>query len=76
MKITLMNPYYDEKIEVLENLDYFNKSFNDLNAGNIQSIKLTQTNCKSSIYEHGSNYIKVIFINPRHWAKVEVSDEQ
>ncbi|WP_058990619.1 hypothetical protein [Anaerococcus rubeinfantis] len=74
MKITLINPYYDEKIEVLENLDYFNKSFDDLNAGKIESIKLTQTNCFSSKYEFGSDYIKVIFINPRHWAKVEVDE--
>lgn len=68
MKIRLMNPYYDEEIEVKEDLDYFNRAYEN---GDGASIRLTQTYClgtgKNPDYDE-----KVIFINPRHWAKVEV----
>lgn len=30
MKIKLLNPYYEEEIEVKEDLDYFNKSYTNI----------------------------------------------
>lgn len=71
MKIKLMNPYYEETIEVLEDLDYFNKSYKNILNGNEVSIRLTQIKCASSLYGNSFDE-KIIFINPRHWAKVEV----
>ena len=75
MKIKLLNPYYEEKIEVLENLDYFNESYEKFLSGNEESIKLTQTKCYRSTGPESYCDIRVIFINPRHWAKVEVVDD-
>lgn len=74
MKIKLLNPYYDEEIEVLENIDYFNKAYENMLSGNEESIKLTQTECRRSGYAEDSFDERVIFINPRHWAKVEVKE--
>lgn len=73
MKITLMNPYYDEEIEVLEDLDYFNKAYENILNGHEESIRLTQTK-RTSGGKSDDCYVKVIFINPRHWAKVEVEE--
>lgn len=74
MKIILLNPYYDEQIEVKEDIDYFNQSYKNILNGNEESIRLTQTYClgtgKNPDYDE-----KEIFINPRHWAKVEVVDD-
>ena len=74
MKIILLNPYYEEEIEVKENLDYFNQCYRHIIAGDEDFIRLTQTYClrtdKNPDYDE-----RVIFINPRHWAKVEVVDE-
>ena len=72
MKIQLMNPYYDEEIEVLEDLDYFNKSYENILNGSEESIRLTQTKCIDGMGAIKSNTERIIFINPRHWAKVEV----
>lgn len=74
MKILLMNPYYDEQIEVKEDLDYFNQSYKNILNGNEESIRLTQTYCEST-GKNPARDERVIFINPRHWAKVEVIDE-
>lgn len=76
MKIILMNPYYDEQIEVKEDLDYFNQSYKKILNGNEGSIRLTQIKCINSSAGRENNFDeRVIFINPRHWAKVEVVDE-
>lgn len=76
MKIILMNPYYDEEIEVKEDLDDFNQSYKNILNGNEESIRLTQIKCiNSSAGRLNSFDERVIFINPRHWAKVEVIDE-
>lgn len=72
MKIKLMNPYYEETIEVLEDLDYFNKSYENMLNGSTKSIKLTQINCANSKAGLDSDSEKLIFINPMRWAKVEV----
>ncbi|MDU1315698.1 hypothetical protein [Anaerococcus hydrogenalis] len=74
MKIILMNPYYDEEIEVLEDLDYFNKSYKNILNGNEESIKLTQIKCMDGMGAIKSDNERIIFINPRHWAKVEVEE--
>lgn len=71
MKIVLINPYYEEVIEVLEDLDYFNKAYENILNGREESIRLTQTK-RTSVSKSVDCYVKVIFINPRHWAKVEV----
>ena len=74
MKIKLLNPYYEEEIEVKEDLNYFNQSYKKILNRNEESIRLTQTYClgmgKNPDYDE-----RVIFINPRHWAKVEVVDD-
>lgn len=75
MKIKLLNPYYEEEIEVLENLDYFNESYEKFLSGNEESIKLTQTKCERSGSLEDSSDERVILINPRHWAKVEVIND-
>lgn len=74
MKLILMNPYYDEEIEVLEDLEYFNQCYRGITLGENESIKLTQTKRSGGGKSDDFN-IKVIFINPRHWAKVEVIDD-
>lgn len=74
MKIILMNPYYDEEIEVLEDLDYFNKSYKNILNGNEESIKLTQIKCMDGMGAIKSDNERIIFINPRHWAKVEIEE--
>lgn len=73
MKIILLNPYYKEEIEVLEDLNYFNKVYENILNGGEESIRLTQTECMRSGAIKSSNE-RVIFINPRHWAKVEVEE--
>lgn len=75
MKITLLNPYYEEEIVVLEDLKYFNKAYQNMLNENEESIKLTQIECKRSGYSEDSFDERIIFINPRHWAKVEVVDD-
>lgn len=76
MKLILLNPYYEEEIEVKENLDYFNQCYKHILAGDEDFIRLTQTCCSnSSSGRLNNNDIRVIFINPRHWAKVEVIDD-
>lgn len=75
MKLILMNPYYEEQIEVKEDLDYFNQSYKNILNGNEESIRLTQTKCLDGMGGIKSSDERVIFINPRHWAKVEVVDE-
>lgn len=70
MKIILLNPYYEEEIEVKEDLDYFNQCYEDITLGNNESIRLTQTYCLGT--GNPARDERVIFINPRHWAKVEV----
>ena len=72
MKIKLLNPYYEEEIEVKEDLNYFNQSYKNILNGNEESIRLTQTKCLDSIGAIKNSNKRVIFINPRHWAKVEV----
>lgn len=74
MKIILLNPYYDEEIEVKEDLDYFNQCYEDITLGNNESIRLTQTYCIGT-GKNPARDERVIFINPRHWAKVEVIDD-
>lgn len=49
MKIRLMNPYYEEEIEVLEDLDYFNRAYENILNGSESSIRLTQTKCMLSL---------------------------
>lgn len=75
MKIKLLNPYYEEEIEVKENLDYFNQCYRHIMAGDEDFIRLTQTKCLDGIGGIKSSDERVIFINPRHWAKVEVIDD-
>lgn len=75
MKIKLLNPYYEENIKVLEDLEYFNKSYENILNGNEESIKLTQVEISIGGYSEDSFDERVIFINPRHWAKVEVIDD-
>lgn len=75
MKLILMNPYYEEQIEVKEDLDYFNQSYRDIVLRNEDTIRLTQTKCERSGSLEDSFDKRVIFINPRHWAKVEVIDD-
>lgn len=72
MKIILLNPYYEEEIEVLEDLDYFNKSYKNILNGSEESIRLTQTMKSKPRCKYMNLHERVIFINPRHWAKVEV----
>ena len=74
MKVTLLNPYYDEEIEVLEDLDYFNKSYENMLKGNEESIRLTQIKFMDGMGGIKSSDKRIIFINPRHWAKVEVEE--
>ena len=74
MKITLMNPYYDEEIEVLEDLDYFNKSYENILKGNEESISFTHIKWMDGMGGIKSSDERLIFINPRHWAKVEVKE--
>lgn len=75
MKIILMNPYYEEEIEVKEDLDYFNQSYKKILNGNEESIRLTQTKCiNTSAGRINSFDERVILINPRHWAKVEIEE--
>lgn len=74
MKIKLMNPYYEEEIEVLEDLDYFNKSYKNILNGSEESIRLTQTMKSKPRCKYMNLHERVIFINPRHWAKVEVEE--
>ena len=77
MKIILLNPYYEEEIEVKEDLDYFNQSYKNILNGNEESIRLTQIECIYSSAGRDNGFDeRVIFINPRHWAKVEVVDEK
>ena len=77
MKLILLNPYYEEEIEVKEDLNYFNQSYKNILNGNEECIILTQIKCiNSSAGRDNSFDERVIFINPRHWAKVEVVDEQ
>lgn len=76
MKIILLNPYYEEEIEVKEDLDYFNQSYKNILSGNEESIRLTQIKCLDGMGAIKSSDERVIYINPRHWAKVEVIDEQ
>ncbi|MFQ7348342.1 MAG: hypothetical protein ACLRN4_00330 [Anaerococcus vaginalis] len=79
MKIILINPYYEEEIEVVEDLDYFNKSYKNILNGSEESIRLTQV-MKSIPMKSISRgkYVnfeeRIIFINPKHWAKVEVEE--
>lgn len=73
MKIILMNPYYEEQIEVKEDLDYFNQSYRDIVLRNEDTIRLTQIKCLSGGAIRSSDE-RVILINPRHWAKVEVEE--
>ena len=75
MKLILLNPYYDEEIEVKENLDYFNQSYENVLNGNEESIRLTQTSRMTGLKDPDYKE-KVIFINPRHWAKVELIDDE
>ncbi len=75
MKIKLLNPYYEEEIEVLENINYFNNAYKNTIIGNEECIKLTQTECRRSGYAEDSFDERIILINPRHWAKVEVLDD-
>lgn len=76
MKLILLNPYFEEEIEVEEDLNYFNQSYEKILNGNEESIRLTQTRCISrSSYRDDRLKEKVIFINPKHWAKVEVIDD-
>lgn len=75
MKIILLNPYYEEQIEVKENLDYFNQCYRHIMAGDEYFIRLTQTKCERSGSLEDSSDERVIFINPRHWAKVEVIND-
>lgn len=75
MKLILMNPYYEEQIEVKEDLDYFNQSYRDIVLRNEDTIRLTQTKCLDGMGAIKSSDERVIFINPRHWAKVEVIDD-
>lgn len=72
MKIKLLNPYYEEEIEVKEDLDYFNKSYTNILNGSEESIKLTQIKCIDGMGGIKSDNERIIFINTRHWAKVEV----
>ena len=72
MKIILMNPYYEEVIEVLEDLDYFNKSYKNILNGSEESIRLTQTTKSIPRGKYFNFEERIIFINPKHWAKVEV----
>lgn len=74
MKITLLNPYYEENIKVLEDLDYFNKSYENILNGREESIRLTQTKCMDGMGAIKSDDERIIFINPRNWAKVEVEE--
>lgn len=71
MKIKLLNPYYESKIEVIEDSHYFEKENKKLEKEQISSIKLTQILCEE-IDESINKETKIIFINPRHWAKVEI----
>ena len=76
MKLILLNPYYEEEIEVKEDLNYFNQSYKNILNKNEESIRLTQINCiNSSAGRDNSFDERVMFINPRHWAKVEVVDD-
>lgn len=75
MKIILLNPYYDEEIEVKENLDYFNQCYRHMMAGDEDFIRLTQISYRGTGRSNNFDE-RVIFINPRHWAKVEVVDEK
>ena len=75
MKLILMNPYYEEEIEVKEDLDYFNQFYKNILNGNEESIRLTQIKCINTSGRENSFNERAIFINPRHWAKVEVIDE-
>ena len=72
MKIILLNPYYEEEIEVLEDLDYFNKSYENILNGSEESIRLTQTMKSIPRGKYVNFEERIIFINPKHWAKVEV----
>lgn len=74
MKITLMNPYYDEEIEVLEDLNYFNRAYENILNGSEESIRLTQTMKSIPRGKYFNFEEKIIFINPKHWAKVEVKE--
>lgn len=67
-----MNPYYDEEIEVQEDFDYFNRTYENILNGSEESIRLTQTKCMDGMGAIKSDDERIIFINPRHWAKVEV----
>lgn len=73
MKIKLLNPYYESKIEIIEDLEYFENENGKLEKGQISAIKLTQTLCEET-GESINKETKIIFINPRHWAKVEVEE--
>lgn len=74
MKIILLNPYYEEEIEVLEDLDYFNKSYKNILNGSEESIRLTQIKKSIPRWKCFNFEERIIFINPRHWAKVEVEE--
>lgn len=76
MKIKLLNPYYEEEIEVLENIDYFNDAYKNILSGNEECIKLTQIKCYSSRGPESYSDERIVFINPRHWAKVELIDDE
>lgn len=66
MKIKLLNPYYEEEIEVNEDLDYFNKSYINILNGSEESIKLTQIKCVDGMSGIKNDNERIIFINPRH----------
>lgn len=63
MQIRLMNPYYDEEIEVKEDLDYFNRSYENILNGKEDSIRLTQIKCMDSMGAIKSDNDRIIFIN-------------
>ncbi|EEI83519.1 hypothetical protein [Anaerococcus tetradius] len=75
MKIRLLNPYYEEEIEVEESLVYFKCCYRNVELGIVDSIKLTQTKCYDSMGAERSCGTRMILISPKLWAKVEVIDE-
>lgn len=75
MKLILMNPGYEEQIEVKEDLEYFNKCYKGITLGENESIRLTQTKKLISRWKYINFEERIIFINPKHWAKVEVIDD-
>ena len=64
-EIRLQNPYVDETIKVRESFGQIAKKLEQLERGNIEYLQLIQIEPQE----------RVITINPKHFAKIEIYEE-